>query len=250
MTRGFRVHRLGRTVRALSLRIAPDLAAEPRPSARGPGRWASADRFWVALANRRTRGSTLAFMAMSSVLSPGLLLAAPPLADPNFERSVVLLSAHGPEGAFGWVLNGQEAMSLSELLVRTELVSEEPDVPGMVRIGGPVAQDQVWLLYPSGALPAALDGQLEVAPGITASASRKILELVAAGQVPDGLITLVGYAGWGPWQLENEIKTGAWLPTDVNAEIVFDAPENLWARAYARVGATPMSFTTRTVGSA
>jgi putative transcriptional regulator len=189
-------------------------------------------------------------MAMSSVLSPGLLLAAPPLADPNFERSVVLLSAHGPEGAFGWVLNGQEAMSLSELLVRTELVSEEPDVPGMVRIGGPVAQDQVWLLYPSGALPAALDGQLEVAPGITASASRKILELVAAGQVPDGLITLVGYAGWGPWQLENEIKTGAWLPTDVNAEIVFDAPENLWARAYARVGATPMSFTTRTVGSA
>jgi putative transcriptional regulator len=68
--------------------------------------------------------------------------------------------------------------------------------------------------------------------------------------VPDRLITLVGYAGWGPWQLENEIKTGAWLPTDVNAEIVFDAPENLWARAYARVGATPMSFTTRTVGSA
>lgn len=188
---------------------------------------------------------------MASVLAPGLLLAAPPLADPNFERSVVLLSAHGPEGAFGWVLNGQDAMSLSELLVRTELASNRRDVPGVVRIGGPVSQDQVWLLYPTGALPLELEGQLEVAKGITASASRKVLEVVAAGTVPDGLVTLVGYAGWGPWQLENEIKVGAWLPTDVTAEIVFETPlADLWSSAYARVGATPMSFTTRTVGSA
>jgi putative transcriptional regulator len=190
-------------------------------------------------------------MTMSSVLAPGLLLAAPPLADPNFERSVILLSAHGPEGAFGWVLNGQEAMPLSELLVRTELASEAPDVNGVVRIGGPVAQDQVWLLYPSGSLPIEVEGQLEVVKGITASASRKVLELIAAGQVPDGLVTLVGYAGWGPWQLENEIKSGAWLPTDVTAAVVFETPvSELWARAYALVGATPMSFTTRTVGSA
>jgi putative transcriptional regulator len=188
---------------------------------------------------------------MSSVLAPGLLLAAPPLSDPNFERSVVLLSAHGPEGAFGWVLNGQEAMSLSELLVRTQLTSEASEVPGMARIGGPVAQDQVWLLYPSGALPAELEGQLEVATGIMASASRKVLEVVAAGQIPAGLVTLVGYAGWGPGQLENEIKAGAWLPTDVTAEVVFETPlSDLWICAYARVGATPMSFTTRTVGSA
>jgi putative transcriptional regulator len=190
---------------------------------------------------------------MHSVLAPGLLLAAPPLADPNFERSVVLLSAHGPEGAFGWVLNGQEAMPLSELLVRADvtLPSEARDVPGVARIGGPVSQDQVWLLYPTGTLPVELEGQLEVAQGIMASASRKVLEVVAAGRIPDGLVTLVGYAGWGPGQLENEIKTGAWLPTDVTAEVVFDTPlEDLWSRAYARVGATPMSFTTRTVGSA
>jgi putative transcriptional regulator len=140
---------------------------------------------------------------------------------------------------------------LSELLERTDLASDALDVPGVVRIGGPVSQDQVWLIYPTGALPVDLDGQVEVGSGITASASRKVLEVVAAGQIPGRLITLVGYAGWGPWQLENEIKVGAWLPTDVTAEIVFDTPlESLWARAYARVGATPMSFTTRTVGSA
>jgi putative transcriptional regulator len=188
---------------------------------------------------------------MSSVLAPGLLLAAPPLADPNFERSVVLLSTHGPDGAFGWVLNGQQSMSLSELLVRTQLAETAPDIAGVVRVGGPVAQDQAWLLYPSGVLPAALDGQMEVAPGIMASASRKILEVVAAGPVPPGLITLMGYAGWGPWQLENEIKSGSWLPTDVTADVVFKTPsDRLWAHAYQRIGASPIQFTSRTVGSA
>lgn len=188
---------------------------------------------------------------MSSVLAPGLLLAAPPLADPNFERSVVLLSAHGTDGAFGWVLNGQRAMSLSELLVRTELVTSPLPLEGLVRFGGPVSRDQVWLLYPSGVLPSDLEGQMQVAPGITASASRGVLERIASGQVPPGLITLLGYAGWAPWQLENEIKLGTWLPTDVTADVVFDTPaEKLWARAYQRVGASPMSFTTRTVGSA
>jgi len=188
---------------------------------------------------------------MASVLAPGLLLAAPPLADPNFERSVVLLSAHGPDGAFGWVLNGRQAMSLSELLVRTQLAGNAPNVEGVVRFGGPVSQEQVWLLYPSGALPAEVEGQMQVAPGITASASRKVLERIAAGPVPPGLITLMGYAGWAPWQLENEIKSGSWLPTDVSAAVVFETPsDELWGRAYQRVGASPMSFTTRTVGSA
>ena len=188
---------------------------------------------------------------MASVLAPGLLLAAPPLNDPNFERSVVLLSAHGADGAFGWVINGEESMSLAELFERTELVDPAPSIAGVVRFGGPVSQEQVWLVYPSGVLPAELDGQVQVAPGIMASASRKVLELIGNGQAPHGLITLMGYAGWAPGQLENEIRVGSWLPTDVNAEIVFDtAPAELWSRAYQRVGASPMAFTTRTVGSA
>ena len=62
---------------------------------------------------------------------------------------------------------------------------------------------------------------------------------------------LAGYAGWAPMQLENEIRAGAWLPTDVEASIVFDVPaDDLWRKAYERIGATPMAFTSRTVGSA
>jgi len=185
------------------------------------------------------------------VLAPGLLLSAPPLSDPNFERSVVLLSAHGPDGAFGWVINGKQSMSFSELLLRTGVAPAALDVPGVVRVGGPVSPEQVWLIYPSGVVASELEGQMEVAPGIWASASRRVLESIANSQVPRGLITLMGYAGWAPWQLENEIKVGAWLPTDVSPDIVFDTPSSeLWARAYQRVGASPMSFNTRTVGSA
>jgi putative transcriptional regulator len=184
-------------------------------------------------------------------LAPGFLVAAPPLGDPNFDRSVVLLAAHGPDGAFGWVLNGKPLMTLGELLVRAGIVEVAPDLPASVRVGGPVSPEQVWVVYRSDERFADLEGQFEVGEGVTASASRKVLEAIARGVVPTSLVGLVGYAGWAPSQLENEIKRGSWLPIDLTPSLVFDVPEErLWYAAYERVGATPMSFTTRTVGSA
>jgi putative transcriptional regulator len=120
-----------------------------------------------------------------------------------------------------------------------------------VRLGGPVSPEQVWLVYKSEDRFGDVEGQFEVTNGIMASASRRILELVAQGTAPKSLVGLVGYAGWAPSQLENEIGGGAWLPTDVDARIVFDGPpDQVWQRAYERVGTTPMAFNSRTVGSA
>ena len=152
-------------------------------------------------------------MSSAGSLAPGFLVAAPPLGDPNFDRSVVLLAAHGPDGAFGWVLNGRDVMTLGELLVRAELTDDPPDLAGSVRVGGPVSPDQVWLVYRSDQRFEAFDGQLEVGQGIVASASRRVLEAIVDGTVPENLMALVGYAGWAPGQLENEIRAGAWLPT-------------------------------------
>lgn len=186
-----------------------------------------------------------------SSLAPGLLVAAPPLGDPNFDRSVVLLAAHGPDGAFGWVINGRDVMTIDELLVRAEISSQGIDAKGTVRIGGPVAQEQVWLIYRTEHRLVEFDEQFEVGNGITASPSRRLLEAIAQGRCPDSLIGLLGYAGWAPSQLENEIRVGAWLPTDADASLLFDVPRGeVWQRAYERVGTTPMAFTTRTVGSA
>ena len=186
-----------------------------------------------------------------SLLAPGLLVAAPPLGDPNFDRSVVLLASHGPEGAFGWVINGPEIATLSELLVRASVTEQELDIPGTVRVGGPVSQEQVWLLYKTEDRFADVEGQFEVGESVTASASRKVLEAIAAGAPPGSLVALAGYAGWAPDQLENEIRAGAWLPVDLSRELIFDTPRALvWERAYELVGASPIAFTSRTVGSA
>jgi putative transcriptional regulator len=64
-------------------------------------------------------------------------------------------------------------------------------------------------------------------------------------------MALLGYAGWAPDQLENEIRLGSWLPTDFEPTLIFDVPrEKVWQRAYERLGTTPIAFTSRTVGSA
>lgn len=186
-----------------------------------------------------------------SELAPGLLVAAPPLGDPNFDQSVVLLAAHGEDGAFGWVINGRSLMTLGELLVRADVTKTELDLPGLVKLGGPVSQEQIWLLYRSEERFTGVDGQFEVGEGITACASRQVLEALAEGASSPSVIGLAGYAGWAPMQLENEIRAGAWLPTDVEADLIFEVPsEELWRRAYERIGMTPIAFTSRTVGSA
>ena len=186
-----------------------------------------------------------------SELAPGLLIAAPPLGDPNFERSVVLLAAHGPDGAFGWVLNGKAVMSVSELLVRAEVTERRVELPGMVRFGGPVSQDQIWLVYPAEERLEDVDGQFEVADGVVATASKTVLERLAAGAAMPRVAGFAGYAGWAAGQLESEIRVGGWLPAAVGTSIVFDVPvDQIWARSYERLGTSPIAFVSRTVGSA
>jgi putative transcriptional regulator len=146
---------------------------------------------------------------------------------------------------------GRKLMSLSELLVRAGVTAEPRQLSGIVRVGGPVSPEQVWLVYESGQAPEGVEGQFEVGDGITACASRGMLDELAGGRAAKNLVGFAGYAGWAPEQLENEIRCGAWLPTDVEASLVFKVPsEELWEHAYARIGATPMAFVTRTVGSA
>lgn len=187
-----------------------------------------------------------------SSLAPGLLVAAPPLGDPNFERSVVLLAAHSDEGAFGWVINGPEVMTLNELLERAEASAISSEAPkGVVRSGGPVGSEQVWLLYPTAQRLETLNDQFDVGGGITACSSRRMLEELARGRAPYPILGIAGYAGWGSSQLEDEIRAGAWLPTAIDASLVFElAGADAWLRAYEKAGTSAIAFTTRVVGSA
>jgi len=187
-----------------------------------------------------------------SRLAPGLIVAAPPMGDPHFERAVVWLAAHDEEGAFGWIINGPELMSLPELLRRADMPPPAGLPPsGVVRRGGPVGPEQVWLLYNSKDRVDDVEDQLDVGSGVIASSSRKLLSRLVEGTAPEPILGVAGYAGWGPSQLEDEILSGSWLPTDAAASLLFEVPaEDIWLRAYERIGTSAIAFTSRIVGSA
>jgi putative transcriptional regulator len=182
-------------------------------------------------------------------LAPGLLLAAPSLHDPNFERTVVLLGRSGDDGALGWVINGRELMSVRELLSSSDLVPEGVVVPGteafarLACVGGPVAPAAGWLLYRR--LPEALAGEIEIGPDLAVSGELSTFNDLLRGGGPTSFRLVLGCAGWAPHQLETEIGAGAWLPANVDAELVLDTPlDEIWDQAYRRsVGAEPAAFT-------
>jgi putative transcriptional regulator len=182
-------------------------------------------------------------------LAPGLLLAAPRLHDPNFEKTVVLLGRSGDEGALGWVINGRELMSVEELFTSSGLVPSGLVVPSDgafargARVGGPVSPAAGWLLYRRGA--EALAGELTVGPEIGVTGELSVFNDLLVGVGPREFRLVLGCAGWAPGQLEGEISAGAWLPAAVDSVLLFDLPlDEIWDEAYRRsVGAEPAAFT-------
>jgi len=189
---------------------------------------------------------------IKSDLAPGLLLAAPSLQDPNFEKTVVLLGRHGDDGALGWVINGRELMSVRELFTSSDAMLQGMKVPQDAMfarsacVGGPVAPAAGWLVYrriPELALP----GEIVLGPDLGVSGEMAAFTTVLRGAGPREFRLVLGCAGWAPRQLEAEIGAGAWLPTAVDPPLLFDtALDEIWDAAYQHaVGASPAAFTSR-----
>jgi putative transcriptional regulator len=182
-------------------------------------------------------------------LAPGLLLAAPSLHDPNFERSVVLLGRSGDEGALGWVINGRELMSVREMFTSSDLVPQGASVPALTAfsrlacVGGPVAPAAGWLVYRRLAEP--LAGEIAVGPELAVTGELSAFNDLVRGTGPGEFRLFLGCAGWAPRQLESEIGAGAWLPGPVDVDLIFDTPlDEIWDEAYRRtVGVAPAAFT-------
>jgi putative transcriptional regulator len=189
--------------------------------------------------------------AQKDNLAPGMLLAAPTLHDPNFEHSVVLLGRSGSEGALGWVVNGRELMSVRELLLSSEVLPQEHDIPdtasfaSAVRMGGPVAPAAGWLLYRRQAIP--LPGEMKVGPDLGVTGELAAFAALVRGQGPTEFKLLLGCAGWAPGQLEGEISAGSWLPTAVRPNLVLDSSDSdAWDEAYHEtVGTDPAAFSSQ-----
>ncbi|HET9728209.1 MAG TPA: YqgE/AlgH family protein [Acidimicrobiia bacterium] len=167
--------------------------------------------------------------AVGESLRGRLLVATPPLVDPNFDRTVVLVLEHGDDGALGIVLNRPSATALGEILPEWSPLASGPRV---VFTGGPVMPEAVIALGRVGP-PGGAEGFVSLLHDlVTLDLDRDPLDL---GAPLDSLRVFVGYAGWGPGQLENELAQHAWFVVDVEPDDVFaDHPEQLWRTVLRR----------------
>lgn len=174
--------------------------------------------------------------------APTLLIAMPQLVDSNFARSVVLLCKHGEEGALGFIVNRPVDTTAGELLAL-----DPPPAPShalTVWEGGPVSPERGWLLCRS--VPRDGEG-FEVCDGIYMSSSQAALKQILAGDPrdceADRSRLLLGYAGWGPGQLDAEMTASAWLNIPVDVGLVFDTPApELWQSALRTLGVDPIAL--------
>lgn len=173
---------------------------------------------------------------MSDTIAPGLLVSMPDLMDPNFARSIVLMCAHSAEGAFGLKLNHPLSLTTAEVCseVAVEWLGDEQT---LAFSGGPVDPSRGWLLHDDGTM---YDGSQRITDGVALSCSQAALQ--AYGHSPGGAFHLVlGYAGWGPGQLEQEIDEGSWLVAPFTRELLFDtAAEDMWAATVRSIGIDPL----------
>lgn len=174
--------------------------------------------------------------------APLLLLSMPQMADPNFARTVILLCDYTEEGAFGLVVNRRMREPASKLVKTQPSVTVDPDM--RLWIGGPVDPQRTWLLMSDALGPD--DEQREICPGVVLSVSHELmLQLLQSPPTSSQARVLVGYAAWGPGQLEDEIAESSWLTMDVDPSLIFNTPpDQMWEIALRRLGTDPAKLQT------
>jgi putative transcriptional regulator len=175
----------------------------------------------------------------SAFLTGQMLLAMPAMADPRFAQSVIYVCAHTPDGAMGLVINRPLAKPTFDDLLRQ--LDVEP-VPPARRIrlcaGGPVDNARGFVLHTADWTG---EGSLKVTDDLALTASLDVLKAIASGGGPQHGILALGYAGWGPGQLEAEITQNAWLSLPADTQLVFgDDHDTKWRRAMALLKIDPL----------
>ncbi len=185
---------------------------------------------------------------LGSDLTNHFLVAMPRMADPNFGGSVVYIAEHSEKGALGLVINRPMELNLQTLFERIDLHLEiAPLAAEPVFFGGPVQTDRGFVLHtPVGSWGSTVN----IADEVGLTSSKDVLEAVANGEGPSRLLVTLGYAGWGPGQLEDEIARNAWLTVPADPSLIFDTPaEERLSRAFRLIGIDP-AFLSASAGHA
>ncbi|HEC14465.1 MAG TPA: YqgE/AlgH family protein [Rhodospirillales bacterium] len=172
-------------------------------------------------------------------LSGHLIIAMPGMPDPRFAKTVIYLCAHSAEGAMGLVVNrSMETMDFPDLLEQIGLgpLSEACE-PIEIHFGGPVESGRGFVLHSSDYIH---EATLVVDSHVALTATVDILKSIAEGEGPHNRLLALGYAGWGPGQLDNEIMANGWLHVDADDDLVFGPDlDGKWERAMKKLGIDP-----------
>ena len=167
-----------------------------------------------------------------------LLVSMPQMLDPNFTRSVVLLAEYGRHGAFGIVVNRRMSEPANAVIRAEPPIDIRDDVH--LFVGGPVEPSRAWVLTAHRELD---PDALEVASGVYLSASPTLIRHALQSPPDSSLRIVIGYAGWGAGQLDEELAASAWLMAPVDVNLVFRTPlESMWEAAIRRLGADPSAL--------
>jgi len=178
-----------------------------------------------------------------------LLIAMPSMGDPRFTKSVIFMCAHSEDGAMGLIVNKPARdLEFRELLEQLNLTPSKGVREIRVHLGGPVEHGRGFVLH--GKDYSSEDSTLDVDDSFSMTATVDILEALSRGEGPNDCLLALGYAGWGPGQLEGEIQANGWLTCDATSELVFSAADGgKWEAALASLGISP-SFLSAAGGEA
>ena len=165
----------------------------------------------------------------------------PQLLDPNFHRTVVLIVHHDENGTFGVVLNRCTEITAPSLCATLEIDwNGAPDES--IDWGGPVQPQTGWVLFDDQTRVETSDEVKQLGDGVCFAGSLDVLRRVAE-HPPSDLRLMLGYAGWGPGQLEGELSEGAWLVAPVERDVVFRVePSEMWEHVLHSLGIEPATL--------
>lgn len=172
-----------------------------------------------------------------SYLINQFLVAMPNVVEGAFDHSVTLLCDHNEDGAMGLVINRPTDLDLRDMLAHMDIDCPALNAPEAVFWGGPVQPERGFVLHrPTGGW----ESTLEIDNGLSITTSRDILEAIGRGEGPAEYLVMLGYAGWGEGQLEDEIRANSWLNTPTEAGIIFATPSaERWAASTRLLGLDP-----------
>ena len=171
-------------------------------------------------------------------LAGNVLIAMPSMGDERFERSVIFLCLHNAQGAMGIILNRPlEQPSFADLLKQLEVAPNPPARSIGLTSGGPMDNARGFVLHTGDWTG---ENSMRVEPGLALTASLDVLKALAEGGGPRQGVLALGYAGWGPGQLDQELQTNTWLLAPSDPALLFDDDHaTKWRRALAKLKVDP-----------